>query len=181
LLTRIADKPKPLARKGAYELLLLTAVANRPAHGVYSAGQRRLGYDPSTPDRGNEIVLADDAVAVLDEMDQKVEDLRLERNQLATSLELPTIRVEDVASEQDRQIPSPAGPDDTQAPRPHWTDNHAHPKEKSSFRARSFAASRAALLASETRAAHRRRTGSIGDRALVRLEAAQDPFDQMRR
>ena len=118
LQPHVADKPETLARKGAYELLLLTAVANRPAHGVYSAGQRRFGYDASTPDRGNEIVLADDTVAIPDEMDQKVEDLRLERNQLATALELATIRVEGVASEQDRQIPSPAGPDDASTSSP---------------------------------------------------------------
>jgi hypothetical protein len=59
-----ADEAKALARDGADQLLLLAAVADRLARGVDAAGQRRIRHDPAAPDRSDEIVLADDAVAV---------------------------------------------------------------------------------------------------------------------
>ena len=104
LLAHLADKADALARDRADEVLALAAVADRPAQRVDSAGQRRFRYDPSAPDRGDEIVLAHHAVAVRNEMDQEVEDLRLERDQLAVTLELPAIGVEVEISEKDEQI-----------------------------------------------------------------------------
>ena len=40
--------------------------------------KRRIRHDPAAPDRGDEIVLADDAVAVLHQVNQQVEHLRLD-------------------------------------------------------------------------------------------------------
>ena len=57
-----------------------SAVADRPSRCVDPAGQRRVGYDPSSPDRGNEIILADDPIVVLDQVNQKIEHLLLYRN-----------------------------------------------------------------------------------------------------
>ena len=42
-----------------------------------------FGHDAAAPDRRDQIVLADDAVAVLHQVNQQVEHLRLDRNQLA--------------------------------------------------------------------------------------------------
>ena len=39
-------------------------------------------HDPATPDQGNEIVPADDVIAVLQQMNQQVEYLRLHRHQV---------------------------------------------------------------------------------------------------
>src|SRR5258708_37948812 len=72
------DEAEALARDGADQLLVLAAVADRLARGVDAAGQRRIRDDPAAPDRSDEIVLADDAIAILHQVDQQVEDLRLD-------------------------------------------------------------------------------------------------------
>ena len=76
----VADEAQALARDGADQPLLLAAVADRLARGIDAAGQGRLRHDPAAPDRSDEIVLADDAVAVLHQVDQQVEHLRLDGN-----------------------------------------------------------------------------------------------------
>src|ERR1700678_1081085 len=91
-----ADKAQTLARDSPDQLLLLAAVAERLAHGVDAAGRRRIGDDPPAPDGGDEIVLADDAVAVLHQVDQQIEDLRLDGNGFGTTAQLAPIRIKRV-------------------------------------------------------------------------------------
>jgi hypothetical protein len=76
-----ADETYALAGKRADDVLVLAVVAHRLACRIDAAGQRRFGHDPSVPHSLDEIVLADDAVAVAQEVDQQVEHLRLDRNQ----------------------------------------------------------------------------------------------------
>ena len=73
----VADKAQALARDGADQPLLVAVVADRLADGIDPAGQRRFRDDAAAPDRRDQVVLADDAVAVLDQADQQVEHLRL--------------------------------------------------------------------------------------------------------
>ena len=56
----------------------------RLARGVDAAGQCRIRHDPAVPDRRDEIVLADDAIAVLDQANQQIEHLRLDGNGLGS-------------------------------------------------------------------------------------------------
>src|SRR6266852_2967199 len=72
------DEAEALARDGADQLLVLATVADRLSRGVDAAGQRRIRHDPAAPDRSDEIVLADDVVAILHQVDQQVEHLRLD-------------------------------------------------------------------------------------------------------
>ena len=76
----IADESDALARDGSDQPLLLAAVADRPARSVDTAGKRRIRHDPAAPDRGEQIVLADDTLAILHEIDEQIEDLRLDGN-----------------------------------------------------------------------------------------------------
>ena len=76
----LADEPEALAGDGADAALLLAAVADGAAGGVDAAGQRRVGHDAAVPDAGDQVVLADHAVAVADQEHQQVEDLRLDRD-----------------------------------------------------------------------------------------------------
>jgi hypothetical protein len=94
-----ANEAKPLARDGADEPLFLAVVADRASRGVDSAVQRRVGDDPSAPHQGNEIVPADHAIMVLQQVDQQVEHLWLHRHQLVAAAELATIGVQDVIIE----------------------------------------------------------------------------------
>ena len=79
----LADEAESLAGDGPDQALLVAAVADRLAHRIDVAGQGRLRDDPPAPHRRQQIVLADDVLAVLHEMEQQVEDLRPDRNRLA--------------------------------------------------------------------------------------------------
>ena len=74
----VADEAKALACDGADHGLILAAVADRLAGGVDSAGQRGFGDDAAIPDSLDQVVLADDPLAVLDQKDQEVEHLGLD-------------------------------------------------------------------------------------------------------
>jgi len=82
LLLHLADEAKAPARNGANQPLLLAAVTDRLARRVDAAGQGRFRYDAADPDRGDEIVLTDDVIAVAQQIDQQVEDLRLDSNRV---------------------------------------------------------------------------------------------------
>ena len=88
-----ADEADALARDGADQALLFAAVADRLARGVDAAGQRGVRNDPAAPDRGDQIVLADHAVAVLHQIDQQVEHLRLERDQIGAAPQLAPVGI----------------------------------------------------------------------------------------
>ena len=89
----VANEAKPLACDGADQFLLLAAVADRLARGVDTAGQGRIRHDSAAPDRGQQIVLADDAVAVFHQVDQEIEHLRLYGDNLGAAAQLPPVRI----------------------------------------------------------------------------------------
>lgn len=74
--------------------LSLAIVANRSAHGIDAAGQRRFRDDPPAPNRPQEVVLADNPVAVQHQVNQQVEHLWLERHRFAVAAELAPVDVE---------------------------------------------------------------------------------------
>ena len=78
LRAHVADEAEALARDSADQLLVLAAVADCLSRGIDAAGQGRIRHDPAAPDRSDEIVLADDAIAVLHQVNQQVEHLRLD-------------------------------------------------------------------------------------------------------
>src|SRR5207245_2103215 len=84
------DEADPLARNSANEPLFLAVVADRASSGVDPAVQRRVRDDPSSPHQRNEIIPADDAVAVFQQVNQQVEYLRLHRHQIAATVQLTT-------------------------------------------------------------------------------------------
>jgi hypothetical protein len=64
------DEANTLPLQRADQTLLLPAVADGAACGIDPAGEGRIGDDPAAPDRLDEIVLAHDPAAVLDQIDQ---------------------------------------------------------------------------------------------------------------
>jgi len=105
----IGDEPEPFARDRPDQPLLLAAIADRLAHRIDMAGEGRFGDDPPAPDRIQQIVLADDARAVLDQMSQQVEDLRPDRHHRLPPRQLPPLGVEHIASEQELHVGAPIG------------------------------------------------------------------------
>ena len=81
----VADEAKALSRDGADHGLILAAVADRLARGIDPARQGGLGDDAAVPDRLDQIVLADDVVAIFDQVNQQIEHLRLDRHALAAA------------------------------------------------------------------------------------------------
>ena len=92
------DEAKALARDGANQLLVPAAVADRLSRGVDAAGQGRIRDDTAAPDRGDQIVLADDAVAVLHQINQQVEYLGLDGNGIGTAAQLAAVDVKHMIS-----------------------------------------------------------------------------------
>ena len=64
-----------------------------------AALMRLSSVDSAPPYEGNEIVSADDVVAVLQQMDQQVEYLRLHRNQLTVPAQLAKAGVQSIIVE----------------------------------------------------------------------------------
>jgi hypothetical protein len=122
-----ADEAEALARDGADQLLDLAAVADRLSRGVDAAGQGRLRHDPAAPHRTDEIVLTDDAVAVLHQIDQQVEHLRLDGNQLRTAARLAPVGVKRMVGKDILQISA-----SNRMATPLSMNNQAHLKHKSS-------------------------------------------------
>ena len=60
-------------------------VAHGPSRGTNAARQGGVRDDPAAPDRRNQIVLADDVIAVLDQINQQVEHLRLDGNEIGAA------------------------------------------------------------------------------------------------
>src|SRR6266550_1113835 len=73
-----AMKRRPLARAGPDQLLAPATVTDRRLCRIDAACQCCVRHDPTAADRGDKIVLADDAIAILHQVDQKVEDLRFD-------------------------------------------------------------------------------------------------------
>src|SRR3954453_19776671 len=87
--SHVTDKAKALARNGAQETLILACVLYSPAHRIDATGQRRLRDDTAIPHLFEQLIPTDDAIAILDEIQQQVEDLRLECNAFAGAAKLP--------------------------------------------------------------------------------------------
>jgi hypothetical protein len=64
-------------------------------------------HDPSSPDRCQQFVLTDNAVAVPHQINQEVEDLGLERDLLGAAPELAPVNVESVIAKGKFHLGSP--------------------------------------------------------------------------
>ena len=86
-------KRKPLRGNGAQQRLALAAVADGGPDGIDAAGQRRIRHHPSAPDAGDQVVLADHPVAVLQQVDQQVEHLRFHGHEFAVPPQFAEVSV----------------------------------------------------------------------------------------
>src|SRR5262249_61304999 len=89
-----ADETEALAVNRADQALLFAAVVDRLPHSIDVACQRRVGHDSAVPDSLNQIVLADHALPVLQQIDQQVEHLRSDRDLPGPTCQLPPLNVE---------------------------------------------------------------------------------------
>src|SRR5262245_3356058 len=92
----MAYEAKALARQGFDQSLSVAAVADGTSGSVDASCQCRIRDDASIPNRSDEIVLAHDAFAVADQMQQQVEYLRLHRQQMVLMPQLASLGIERV-------------------------------------------------------------------------------------
>src|SRR6266567_3323017 len=101
-LTSVANPPYEAmssAGEGANEALFSAGIADCMAHGSQSAGQGGLRYRTTVPDGGNDVVFPDDALPVVDQVMQEVENLRLDIHDIAAAAQFPPVGVERVVLE----------------------------------------------------------------------------------
>src|SRR5262245_38349396 len=94
MLLHAANKAHAFAWDGAHEFLLPAAVTNCFAHRIDPAVESRIRNNTTAPNRCDEIILADDAIAVLDEIDQQIEDLRLDRDDRTGRTQFAALAIE---------------------------------------------------------------------------------------
>src|SRR5262245_12209584 len=81
------------ARKGRDQALFLAGIADGSSSCRKPAADGRAGHKPAVPNRCNQVIAANDAVAISNEMQQEIEDLRLNGNQLGAAFQFAPIRV----------------------------------------------------------------------------------------
>ncbi len=94
VLLHAANKAHAFAWDGAHEFLLPAAVTNCFAHRIDPAVESRIRNNTTAPNRCDEITLADDAIAVLDEIDQQIEDLGLDRDDRTGRTQFAALAIE---------------------------------------------------------------------------------------
>jgi len=90
----LSDEPEAFARHRANEFLRPAVIADRLARRLDRRAQCRVGDDHALPDLLVEFVLVDQAVAVLDQVAEQVEDPRLDGTGLAFPAQLLKAQVQ---------------------------------------------------------------------------------------
>src|SRR5262249_59409423 len=87
-LLDVADEAKPALVQGANQGLVIAAVPERAAGRADAGAERGLRDDAALPDRLDQLVLAYDALAILHEVNDQVEHLRLDMDDRAGTPQL---------------------------------------------------------------------------------------------
>src|SRR3954454_8929399 len=99
LFLHIADKAKPLARKRTDQNLPLAVIADGATNRVDLAAEGGFRDDSAAPDRGHQVILADDALAIMNEIEQEIEGLRLRGDQRSTTPQFPAVCIKQILFE----------------------------------------------------------------------------------
>jgi len=94
LLLNDSHEAESLTGYSANQSLLGAAVADCVSNGRNSAAQRRVRNDSAIPNFRQQIVLADDAPAIVDEENQEVEDLRFDRDDIGSAPQFTQVGIE---------------------------------------------------------------------------------------
>src|SRR5437868_421376 len=81
-IAHLSNKSQALSLHSANDALLGPAVVDGSSRGIEACRQSRIRDDPPVPNAVDQLVLADDPVAVAHQKDEKVKHLRFERDQL---------------------------------------------------------------------------------------------------
>src|SRR5262245_55057327 len=90
----IADEAETALIDRTDRRLVIAAVAKGAPRRLDAGAERRIRDDPPLPNGGDQLVLAHHPVAMLDEVNQQVEDLRLDPNGVASAKQLAARHVD---------------------------------------------------------------------------------------
>ena len=94
-----ADKANAAARHGADEPLRLAGIADRATRRGDPVGDRGIRHDAAVPDRPQQLVAVDQPFGVLHEIEQDIEDLRLDSDWPRSTEQLTARDIKNVAVE----------------------------------------------------------------------------------
>ena len=84
----IADEPEAALVQRPNKSLVGSVVSKRTPGAIDAAGERGLGDDPAIPDRLDQFILADNPITVAHQVNDEIEDLRLDVNGQAKPAQL---------------------------------------------------------------------------------------------
>ena len=104
-----SDETEALARQCLDEALLFAGIADRRPGDIEAGRQRRIGHAAPVPDDVDEVVFADDALPVADQVIEQVEYLRGYGDDVRPAMQLAPVGVECVLFEEIAQAGNPLG------------------------------------------------------------------------
>jgi hypothetical protein len=103
----VAHKAYALARQGTDETLVLPSVTDCASGSIDTGTQCGFRNDPTVPDCSDQIVSADNPIAVLDQVLKEIEDLRSHGNQIGPATQFAAVGVKPEVSEAIAQMAVP--------------------------------------------------------------------------
>src|SRR3954466_2360303 len=94
LIVYSAHETKALSWKCFDKTLLRAGVADRASDGVQPGRQRRIRYNPTIPNRVDEIVFADDAIPAADQIFEQIENLGGRRHDVGSAPQFAPLGVQ---------------------------------------------------------------------------------------
>ena len=92
-LPHLSDETEALARKRLDKALLLTGIADGSADSVQAGRKRSIGHNATIPNCVDELVLADDALPVSDQVFEQIEHLWCNGNDLCPAMKFAPVDV----------------------------------------------------------------------------------------
>jgi hypothetical protein len=105
---RARRPPHAPARQRADQLLFFATVPDGASRRGDPAVQGGFRNDPSVPDGGQKVILADHSIAISDQEQKKVEYLRLDLDHRVAASQLPPGRIDRIFAEHEAHAPAPA-------------------------------------------------------------------------
>ena len=119
-----SDETEALSRQCLDQALFLAGIADRAPRGIQARCQRCIGHAAPVPNGADEVVLADDALPVADQIIEQVEYLWRDGDDFRAAMQLAAVGVECVILEEIAQAAVPPdGPDRR------GTQHRSQPKE----------------------------------------------------
>src|SRR6266581_790808 len=105
----VPTKRKPLRGSVFDEALFIAGIADRIPGGVQASRQRGIGDNASVPDGADEVVFADDALPVSNQVIEQVKNLRCDRHRIRPAMQFTPFGVQRVILEEIAQVAIPSG------------------------------------------------------------------------